>query len=106
VTHQFTLTPDAANDVLAIWEYIADDDSEVAADHVIKRLYSECQKLADMPGMGHYREDLLDRRHRFWNVWSYVIAYRWQAKPIQIIAIVHGARDLDAFYARRRSSQS
>ena len=59
-----------------------------------------------MPGMGHYREDLLDRRHRFWSVWSYLIAYRWQATPIQIIAVVHGARYLDLFFGRRPTPES
>ena len=101
--HDFVLTPDAADELLAIWQYLTDNDSEGAADRVIERLYGECQKPNEMPRMGHYRDDLLDRRHRFWNVWSYVIAYRWEKKPTQIVAIVHGARDLDAFYARRRA---
>ena len=26
--------------------------------------------------MGHHREDLADSRHRFWTIYSYVIAYR------------------------------
>jgi len=103
VKGEFVLTPDAADDLVAIWQYLADNDCGAAADRVIERLYTEFRKLGEMPGMGHYRDDLLDRRHRFWNVWSYVIAYRWEKKPTQIIAIVHGARDLDAFYAHRRS---
>jgi plasmid stabilization system protein ParE len=54
-----------------------------------------------MPGMGHFRKDLLDQHYKFWSVYSYVIAYRWEVTPIQIIAVVHGARNLDAFFARR-----
>jgi antitoxin ParD1/3/4/toxin ParE1/3/4 len=54
-----------------------------------------------MPGLGHYREDLLDQRHRFWRVWSYLIVYRWQVTPIQVIAVVHRARDLDGFFSNR-----
>jgi toxin ParE1/3/4 len=102
VSYDFVLTPDAADDLVAIWEYLADEDNEATADHVIRRLYAEFQKLSEMPGMGHYREDLLDRRHRFWNVWSYVIAYRWQGRPLPIISVIHGARNLDAFFARPR----
>jgi antitoxin ParD1/3/4/toxin ParE1/3/4 len=101
MSRNFTFTSEAAADVLAIWEYIANDDSEMAADRVVARIYDECQKLGDMPGMGHQREDLLDRRHKFWSVWSYLIVYRWEAKPIQIIAVVHGARDLDGFFTSR-----
>lgn len=71
------------------------------ADYVIARIYDECDKLARSPGMGHFREELLDRRHKFWSVWSHLIVYRWQTKPIQIIAIVHGARDLDVYFRMR-----
>jgi toxin ParE1/3/4 len=46
-------------------------------------------------------EDLIDQRYRFWRVWSYLIVYRWQSSPIEIIAVVHGARDLDAFFGGR-----
>jgi toxin ParE1/3/4 len=101
VIRGYTLTPDAESDVIAIWTYIASADSEAAADRVVDRIYDECEKLSAMPGMGHYREDLLDRRHRFWRIWSYLIAYRWQVKPLEVIAVVHGARDLDAFFHDR-----
>ncbi|SPF34731.1 hypothetical protein SBA4_1550002 [Candidatus Sulfopaludibacter sp. SbA4] len=43
----------------------------------------------------------MDRRYRFWNFYSYVVCYVWQRKPIQIIAVVHGARDLGAFFGSR-----
>jgi plasmid stabilization system protein ParE len=68
---------------------------------VIATIYDECQKLASAPTFGHFRKDLLDHRHRFWRKWRYVIAYRGEANPIQIIAIVHGARNLDAFFIGR-----
>ena len=93
----YVFSADATEDLKTIWQYVADEGSEVAADRVIVRIYTACQKLSEMPGMGHYREDLLDRRHRFWSVWSYLIVYRWEAAPIQIIAVVHGARNLAAF---------
>jgi antitoxin ParD1/3/4/toxin ParE1/3/4 len=102
VSRDFVFTPEAEADALEIWEHIADDDSEAAADRVVARIYDECQKLSDMPGMGHYREELLDKRHKFWAVWSYIIVYRCEAKPIQVIAVVHGARDLGAFFGNRR----
>jgi toxin ParE1/3/4 len=54
-----------------------------------------------MPTVGHHREDLADSRHRFWTVYSYVIAYRWNTAPLEIIAVVHGARQLEAFLQQR-----
>jgi toxin ParE1/3/4 len=101
VSRSLVFTPEAEEDALAIWQYLADDDSELAADRIIARIYDECQKLGETPGLGHERQDLLDQRHRFWSVWSYLIVYRWQAQPIQVIAIVHGARDLDLFFGSR-----
>jgi plasmid stabilization system protein ParE len=103
VTRNFTFTLEAEADVLVIWERVADDGSENRADQVIARIYDECQKLGDMPGMGHYREDIIDQRHKFWTAWSYLIVYRWQVAPIQIIAVIHGARDLDAVLATRQT---
>ena len=101
MSRNFVFTLEAEVDVLAIWDHIADDDSEAAADRIVARIYDECNKLGEMPGLGHQRETLLDVRHKFWSIWSYLIVYRWQVTPIQIIAIVHGARDLDVFFADR-----
>lgn len=42
-----------------------------------------------------------DRRYRFWNFSSYVVCYVWQTKPIPIIAVVHGARELSVFLSSR-----
>ena len=102
MTRNFVLTPEAEADVLSIWEYIAADDSEESADRAIARIYDECKSAGDMPGIGHYRLTLLDKRHKFLNVWSYLIVYRPETKPIEIIAIVHGARELGAFFADRQ----
>jgi hypothetical protein len=38
---------------------------------------------------------------RFWTVYAYVIAYRWETTPIQIVTVVHGARQLEAFFQQR-----
>ncbi len=68
----FVLTPRAEQDVSDIWNYIADDNFE-AADRVLNALENAMQKLARSPGSGHIREDLADRRHRFFLVYSCLI---------------------------------
>ena len=93
-------TPEARADLRAIWEYIADVNIE-AADRVLDQIEEAFNRLADMPGIGHFRLDFLDRRYRFYTVYSYVIAYRWEAQPIEIIAVIHGARNLRAFLRDR-----
>jgi plasmid stabilization system protein ParE len=61
---RFILTPRAKHDVEDIWNYIADDSIE-AADRVLDALETAMVKLAKNPGIGHWREELTDKRHRF-----------------------------------------
>ena len=60
----YILTPAAARDVNDIWDYIANDNIE-AADRVLGELESAMLRLATRPGIGHWREELADKRHRF-----------------------------------------
>ena len=86
------ITPSAERDLLEIWDYIATDSID-AADRVIANIRSEFQKLADMPGMGHARPELAEA-YRVWNIYSYLIVYRPETQPIQIIRVVSGFRNL------------
>jgi len=47
-----------------------------------------------MPGMGHSREDLTARAVRFWAVHSFLIVYRPDTEPLQILRVVSGWRDV------------
>ncbi len=68
---------------------------------MIDDLRSAVKALADMPGMGHSRDDLADETLRAWPVHSYMIVYRPQQRPIEIVRIVSGVRDLFALFAER-----
>jgi toxin ParE1/3/4 len=76
-----------------IWDYIAADNIE-AADRVLDALDKAMVKLAKNPGIGHWRGELTDKRHRFFLVYSYLIIYRQESKPLQIIRVLHAARDV------------
>jgi toxin ParE1/3/4 len=93
--NRFVLTPRAKQDVNDIWDYIADDNIE-AADQVVESLESAMLKLAKNPGIGHWREELTDKRHRFFLVRSYLIVYRHETKPLKIIRVLHAARDVQS----------
>lgn len=97
--NKFVLTLQAEADLFEIWDHIAGNSAD-NANRVIRQLQEAFQKLAGMPGMGHTREDLADKRHRFWPVHSFLVVYRPETNPLQIIAIVHGARELKAFFAK------
>jgi antitoxin ParD1/3/4/toxin ParE1/3/4 len=89
----FVLTFQAEKDISEIWEYIAQDNVDMA-DRVIGELEGSIRKLAGMPNMGHVREDLADTRHRFWPVRSYPIVYRPDTTPLQVIRVISGYRDV------------
>jgi plasmid stabilization system protein ParE len=91
----FVLTPLAARDLNEIWDYVA-SDSVAAADRVLIALEKALRELAKSPGKGHQREDLADGRHRFFLVYSYLIVYRPEAKPMQVIRVLHASRDVQA----------
>jgi plasmid stabilization system protein ParE len=96
---RFAVTPQARKDLIEIWDHVAEDSFD-RADQVLARLYEAFTRLSQAPGMGHHRRDLADARYRFWTVYSYVIAYR-EGSPVEIVAVVHGARELDAFLQNR-----
>jgi plasmid stabilization system protein ParE len=89
----YYVSPEARNDLEQIIEFIA-QESPVAALKVLREIGAAMRKLARMPGMGHLREDLVDEPVRFWPVYSYLIVYRDDIRPIQIVRVLHGARDV------------
>ena len=88
----FILSPEAARDIREIWSYIA-DDSIRAARRVRLELLAACLRLAENPLIGHSREDLTPKPVLFWPVGAYLIIYDPRPRPIQIVRVVHGARD-------------
>ena len=89
----FTLSPLANDDLYEIWVTIAEDHVG-NADRFIERLKLAMSRLAERPNMGHLREDLADDRLRVWTVKDYLIIYRPENRPIQIVRVVSGFRDL------------
>lgn len=67
-----------------------------AADRALGALEKAMYRLAKTPGVGHLREDLADRRHRSFLVYSYLIVYRFETKPLKVIRVLHAARDVQS----------
>jgi len=63
--------------------------------HVHRKLYEGFSKIGAQPNLlGHIRDDLADESLRVFVVFSYLIIYDPETKPVQIIRVIHGARDL------------
>jgi plasmid stabilization system protein ParE len=96
VRRRYKVTPQARYDLLSIWEFIARDNVE-AAERLTTRFEKAFQLLAQFPRKGHKRVDVRSNEPvLFWPVDSYVIVYRPEPRPIAIMRVLHGARDLDA----------
>ena len=98
------ILPQARLDLLEIWHFIA-KDSITNANRVGEELEAAIRRLVQTPGMGHTRSDVKDQRYRFWTVYSYVIAYRYDDAALTIVRVIHGHRDFRRALARRRPPQ-
>ncbi len=93
---KYQITPEAVSDLFEIWNFISQDNPE-AADRVEQAVFRACDLLADSPLAGRVRKDLTPLPLRFWVVQpysKYLIVYDPESKPLQIIRILHGARNL------------
>ena len=91
---RFELTAPARADLLEIWNYLVENAGIDRADRVIASLHKAMLRLAGTPGLGHLHHDLADESLRAYVAYSYLIIYRPDQRPLQIIRVVHGARDL------------
>lgn len=96
----YILAPEALQDLQDIWDFIAEGNPD-AAGRVQEELFEAFEGLASMPGKGHQREDLTDKPVRFFTVRSYLIVYRPDTVPLQIVGVLHGARDIPALLRQR-----
>jgi antitoxin ParD1/3/4 len=94
----YLLTPRALNDLDDIWNYIADDDVK-AANRVESAILSACDSLSRQPLLGSKRTDLTLLPVRFWTVTrfpNFIVVYRPDTKPLQIVTILHAKRNIPA----------
>ena len=90
---RFKLSPEAANDIREIWSYIGGEGLRAARGIRVK-LFDACQKIADHPRIGHRREELTAKPVLFLPVGSYLIVYNPAARPLELVRVLRGARDI------------
>ncbi len=83
----------AEKDIEELWLYIAADNM-FAADRVLDDIEAQCHLIATQPGMGRPRPELAPDVRSF-PVGRYVIYYQTLPDGIEIIRVLHSARDLD-----------
>ena len=65
---KFVLTPTAKNDLLDILADLAKDSPDAALS-LREKFYDGFSTLGRSPGIGHYHDELLSRKYRFWNLY-------------------------------------
>jgi toxin ParE1/3/4 len=92
---RYLLAPEAAADLVQIWRYIKKQSTVGMADRIESVIRNRIGFLAENPGAGHWRKNLTDQAVKFFPVYSYLIVYRPDTKPLQIVSILHGRRDVE-----------
>jgi plasmid stabilization system protein ParE len=97
----YELSPEALQDLQSVWGYIA-SGSQAAADRMEDEFFETFEHLAQWPRSGHVRPDLTACEVLFWPIRSYLIVYREHPPVIQIVAILHGSRDIPSIMQTRQ----
>jgi toxin ParE1/3/4 len=91
-----TRRPLAAADILDIWDHIAEDNTE-QADRWVDKLDEKFELIATQPLMGRARDELAARVRSF-PFGRYVIFYEPIEGGIDVVRVLHSARDIDAVF--------
>jgi antitoxin ParD1/3/4 len=92
---RYVLAPEAASDLVQIWRYIKKQSSVEIADHVESVILDKIVFLAESSGAGHSRKNLTGEPVKFFPVYAYLIVYRTDTNPLQVVSILHGRRDVE-----------
>jgi plasmid stabilization system protein ParE len=94
MTSPYVLSPQAASDLVQIWQYINKRSGATMANRVESAILDRFAFLAAHPDAGHWRRDLTAASVKFFPVYSYLIVCRPDTEPLQIVSILHGHRNV------------
>ncbi len=100
---RYLVAPEAEDDLQQIWRYLLGQAGLAIANRIQDELVDAFEDLADLPGKGHRRSDLTSRDVLFFSVYQYMIVYR-RGALLEIVAILHGKRDVERLLKDRMSS--
>ena len=89
---RYRITRRARTDLDDMWLAIA-EESPVAADRVLSRLYDAFVNLSLSPRMGVPRSHLAPNLRMF-PVYAYLIFYRPMDDGVEIVRVLHGRRNI------------
>jgi antitoxin ParD1/3/4 len=96
----YDVSAEAQNDLFEIWERIA-DDSVTLANRIEDEFHELFVSLGRMPGQGHTRKDLTHRPVLFFPLYSFLVVYQPDVRPVRIMAVLRGKRNLKRILKER-----
>lgn len=93
---QVVKRPLAETDLDEIWWYIAQDNPD-AADRFLDKIEERCRTLAQFPNLGVSRDELHPGL-RSLPVGKYLIFYLIIEGGIEVVRVLPGMMDIDAFF--------
>ena len=91
------ISPLAKKDVLETWHHIAPDNT-VAANRIVVKLNDKFKFLLRTPFGGRARPEIREDVRGF-PVGDYLIVYRILPGVLEILRVVHGARNLEELFS-------
>jgi len=88
-------SPEAKDDLAAIWAYFASERSDEVATRIVEDITGKISRLEKLPRLGRARPELAADLHSLpLSSHDYVVYYRVGGfKGVQIVRILHGRRD-------------
>src|SRR5436309_1485230 len=98
------ITAQARADLEAAWDSVA-ESNEAAADRLLDTILKQARLHAQFPLMGRPRNDLAANVRSF-VVRPYVVFYRPVENTIEVLRVLHGARDIEGIFAEESNGAS
>ena len=83
-------------DLDLIWLHIA-EQSINTADRLINTINAECRRLLSQPNIGENCEQFSPNLRRI-SCGAYMIYYQMRSHDLEIVRILHGARDTESLF--------
>lgn len=98
----YILAPYAQEDLANIRDFYLEAAGERVARQILQEFVNIFQTLARNPGIGHRRQDLVgERQLLFWLIRDFLVIYQPGTKPLEVVTIVRGSRDVPTILENR-----
>lgn len=93
---ELEISPQAENDLVETWLYIA-EDQPINADRYLDKLQEKAQKLAEFPDLGRDRPELAEGLKSF-PVDRYNLYYTTTESKLILVRVLPADRDITALF--------